>query len=528
MSEVYDPAADDGYEMSEDEYRAEVTRVLREYQGQQLRLHLIGPVISLIVHLIVIVLMSVMIVGSSKEPVEQFVVETVEMEVVELEEEILEELDEVVLEEVEVTEAPVVEVEEVVQPTEDVSEVADVGDMLDDAPLADDFGEVALDDMLTVMDSADTPLKLEGLYSARSGAGRADAVGRFGGSKVGQVAVDKALAWLAKVQKPDGSWKGAGNDVACTGMALLVFLAHGETPLSETYGTTVQNAMKWLSTAMMNTKPGGICGGRAYSHGIATYALSEAYGMTRIPFLRSAMDKGLERIIKGQQSTGGFDYHYKGAGQVAKWDLSVGGWQFQALKAGYAAGSTTPGLYPAIEKSISYLQNEAYANKKFGYSKPGTGGNMTGVGTVALQLMGARDSAQARGGVETIAAERLAKYRSILVGKADWKTSAGGSIYGWYYDTQAMFNVQGKEWREWQAVFEKVLVTNQNPEGYWEVEKGPGMSNTDDGGRILSTCWCVLQLEVYYRYLPTYDIKKMDKHNTATTLDSNDSGLIIQ
>jgi hypothetical protein len=239
------------------------------------------------------------------------------------------------------------------------------------------------------------------------------------------------------------------------------------------------------------------------------------------------MDKGLDRIVKGQQSTGGYDYHYKGAGEVAKWDLSVGGWQFQALKAGYAAGSAVPGLESAIDKSVSYLKNEAYANKKFGYSKAGTGGNMTGVGTVGLQLLGARDSAQARGGVETIAVERLNLYRNILVGKSDWKTNAGGSIYGWYYDTQAMFNAQGKEWREWQNVFEKVLISNQHPEGYWAAD-GHGFDDKSTGGRILSTCWCALQLEVYYRYLPTYDIKKMDQHRTATTLGGDDSGLIIR
>lgn len=525
MSELptQDPGHDD-YEMSEEQYRTEVARILRDYQGQQLRLHLIGPAISLVLHLILLAFLSWFMVGGESRKTQEFVVESIQLEVTELEDEILEELEETELDTEIVEEAPEVEMEDIPEPVveSDDQSFEDVGEMLDDAPLADSFGEMAVDTMLTISDSVDTPLKLEGLYAARSGAGRSASVQRFGGSARGQQAVEKALAWLAKVQNPDGSWPGP-NSAACTGMALLVFLAHGETPLSEKYGQTVQNGMKWLANAMMQSR--GPCGGRAYSHGIATYALAEAYGMTRIPFLKSAMEKGLDVIVKGQQDGGGFDYNYK---KAERWDLSVAGWQYQALKAGVAAGSTNPGLNKAVNLSIKFLKDSAYKNKKFGYASPGSGGNMTGVGTVALQLLGERDSPQARGGVETIALERLNLYMKYKAGKADFKAEAGHHIYGWYYDTQAMFNTQGKEWRAWQGAFEDVLVRYQHSEGYWSFEKGHGFSDENDGMRVLSTCWCALQLEVYYRYLPTYDIKKMDSAKAAAGLNTDDSGLIIR
>ena len=89
----------------------------------------------------------------------------------------------------------------------------------------------------------------------------------------------------------NGSWE---NNPAHSGLALLCFLAHGETPLSEEFGVTVQKAMQWLANGMPKNK----LWSRAYSHGIATYALAEAYGMTQIPFLHEAMENGLD-VYKG-------------------------------------------------------------------------------------------------------------------------------------------------------------------------------------------------------------------------------------
>ncbi|UQT43167.1 hypothetical protein M5E88_10450 [Akkermansia muciniphila] len=51
-------------------------------------------------------------------------------------------------------------------------------------------------------------------------------------------AVVKSLRWLKKQQNKDGSWGGAPHNYKCamTGMALLSYLAHCETPLSEEFG----------------------------------------------------------------------------------------------------------------------------------------------------------------------------------------------------------------------------------------------------------------------------------------------------
>ena len=85
----------------------------------------------------------------------------------------------------------------------------------------------------------------------------------------------------------------------------------------------------------------------SYEHPIATYAISEAYGLTRIPSLKSVMEKATDVILKGQQGGGGWDYFYK---KEARVDLSVMGWNIQALKSAYIAGAENPGLHDALEK----------------------------------------------------------------------------------------------------------------------------------------------------------------------------------
>ncbi|NQZ68302.1 MAG: hypothetical protein HRT89_09535 [Lentisphaeria bacterium] len=338
--------------------------------------------------------------------------------------------------------------------------------------------------------SSPKQLRLE-ILRCRSARGRKDAVKKYGGLKKGQQAVNNALKWLAGAQNKDGSWE---SRPAHTGMALMVFLAHGETEKSETYGKTVELAIKWLhkyatGTAMKRS--------RAYSHGIATQAIADAYILTQIPYLKTDMEKCLQRIIDGQQNGGGFDYNYK---KGARWDMSVSGWQFQALKACQTAAATNPGLKEAIQKAIKFCKHTSYRGGKFGYSSAGTGGNMTGLGTVSLQIFAAGKSKQAEAALKTIEKERGKQYSGILEHSDTWKKVSSRFLYGWYYDTQAMFNKGGDAWKKWRKAYEPVLIKAQDPKGYWETSGGHGMGPTTKG-RILSTCWVALQLEVYYRYL---------------------------
>lgn len=513
----YDPE----FEMDEEALATEneIAAILQEYHKRQMIETLTGPAVSLATHVVLLTLMFVFIVSQPKRKEPAIVVETAEIEEVELEPEVLEEIEDVEKEE---------EVDNPEISNEPVNEMVGAEDSLldisDEAPMTDD--NMDTEEYLDVV-RTNSPLKYSGPLGGRSAAGRSGLVRKYGGSGGGQKAVNRALRWLASVQNEDGSWGNLGGNghPAHTGIALLVFLAHGETPLSEQYGKTVQTAMRWLANYANNDaakfahqKHKG-----AYGNGMATYAISESYAMTKIPIMQTAMEKCVAIIVDGQQSGGGFDYGYA---KGERFDLSVSSWQCQALKAARFAGSTNPGLTNAIQKCIRFLKGPAHADYgKFNYSNGRVGQNLSGAAVLALQLLGAGSSGQASSGLSYISDKRLAAYKEVQQNPAKWREFGGQKLYGWYYDTQAVFNNQNKDkatWKAWRATFEKVLIRAQNRAGYWETKGHIG--GADIPGRVLSTCFSALQLEVYYRYLPTFDIHKMDAVSAQDGTNVEDIG----
>jgi squalene cyclase len=303
-------------------------------------------------------------------------------------------------------------------------------------------------------------------------------------------AVTNALSWLRDHQLENGSWAGQ-EPVAMTGLALLAYLAHAEVPGSGPYGDTVTRGLKFLIAAQNDR---GVFSRNVYAHAIATYAVSEAFTLTRIVELRTSMEKAVQVIIQGQQDRGGFDYHYD---KGTRFDTSVAGWQIQALKAASLAGAAQPSLDTALAKATRFLQNDAFARDGSGFvyeginGIPATGGarwTMTGVGTLCLQLLGQPSSSQVRLGLKAL--------REVTF---DWLTDAKPSLYGYYYVTQARFQQDNRAaWQDWNARMQGALLKHQHTDGHWEN------GDYDQGSHVYTTTLCTLMLEVYYRYLPTF------------------------
>lgn len=453
--------------------------------ASRIRDHILGPTGSVILHVVVVVLLFKLVLFRAPDQQPEVEVMMLEAETVDLDElrEQLKELEDIQV--VQTVEVPEVSLEEPV--------MDDVEDFQAEDPEVD---FAALD----MLDDVQGPLVMSGLYAARSDEGRKGALRKYAGgvARYTETSVLKALEWLKENQEADGAWdkverNNMGSDVdrsSMTGLGLLTFLAHGETPTSEDYGETVEMAIRYLVSAQ---KPDGrFCkttsGPGVYAHAIATYAVSEAYGLTQIPALREAMEKSARVIVEGQQAGGGWDYGYKNEGRR---DTSVTGWQVQALKAAYIAKAGVPGIEDALEKASRDLTSAQVGNGRFAYSNKDARAtpSMTGVGVLCLQLAGEGKKSPVRRGIAAL--------EDVAI---DWDKGGGHALYSWYYITQAKFHQGGSTWSRWNNEFARLYTKMQNEDGSWT---SPGEGETLYGP-VYSTTLAALTLQVYYRLLPTY------------------------
>ena len=356
-----------------------------------------------------------------------------------------------------------------------------------------------------------SPIVMRGIYASRMPGARGTLSGQGGGGGgATERAVYLALRWLKKYQDYDGKWMaGAGGGqnysggvpAAMTGLGLLTFLAHGETPASVEFGETVEKAIRWLvenQEANGRFKSGD---GHEYSHPIATYAVCEAYGMTKIPLLKNVAEKAVDVIVKGRNPGGGYNYNCDKSGRD---DTSYTAWCAQALKAAKMAGVHNGELADGMQTAIQGIKNNADQYGGIGYASKGSC-RLTGAGVLALQFLGhARDS-EVRSGLQWMQQNSVCK----------WEPQKGRPLYWWYYETQAFFQDGGGGWKQWNPTFAIELCKNQivvkgagldgKDIGYWKP-----IGDEEDCGFVYDTTLCALMLEVYYRFLPTYQEIKAD------------------
>ncbi|MBM4164208.1 MAG: terpene cyclase/mutase family protein, partial [Lentisphaerae bacterium] len=307
-------------------------------------------------------------------------------------------------------------------------------------------------------------------------------------------AVMRALRWLKKNQQADGSWPQ--NRVAMTGLAVLTFLSHSETPAtSPEFGETVQRGIQFLMGAQETDGRFKYSDSHEYALPIAAYALSEASGMIPHPDIKEAADRAVHVLVTGQNASGGWDYNMKGSERN---DTSVMSWCAQALKAAQLANAyrDKPALTAAMKKAVRGFRQNYQSGGGFGYDKPGANG-LSAAGALCLQLLGAGGAAETRATLDLMDAWTPA----FLAGDAK---GLGGSIqYYYYYATQAKFHagINAKRWTSWWDKLWRLYVRAQRIElgaytdpqgrpqeiGWWE--------NTDahTDRPVMDTCLAAIQ-----------------------------------
>ena len=462
-----------------------------------------GPVGSITLHVVgigLLIIFASMITPKQKDP-------GIEVTVVEVEDQKLDEL---------VDEKPPEDLPDLV----DQVTPPDVDMDMTPPPDVQDFAAAPMEDTveLNIASDAISPIVMKGLapgqMANRSGSGRAAAIGTYGGKwgQYAEAAVLRALEWLRINQSQDGSW-GTNDKEAMAGLGILTFLAHGETTASEKYGPTVQQAIRYLVAkqnekgefAKTETTAG------TYSQAICVYALGEAYGMTRIPSLKSVMEKGVQVLIDGQQSKGGYDYKFA---KGDRRDTSLGGWCCQAMKAAYIAGAENKGLHEAMEKAVQDMKSVQKEDGSFYYSKIGGSHathSITAVAVLSMQLLGHGSDEEVKRGLNFLGDA-----------KCDWKNPPEWPMYAWYYIAQTKFHQGGANWSNWNNQFAPQFIRAQQISedgkvGFW-TSAGLGLPQGNSGREnmhpVYATTLAALTLQVYYRFLPTYqpiDTQKIDQ-----------------
>lgn len=331
-----------------------------------------------------------------------------------------------------------------------------------------------------------------------------------GVTKASERAVGAALNWIARHQNRDGSWSIRGGDrkpcpdasctvmgnidadAGATALAILPFLGAGQTHESKgPYQKNIQRGIAWL--LQHQNQEGDLSRGQhqMYSHGLATIVLCEAYGMTKDSRIGHGAQAAIKFIESGQNDEGGWRYRWRSSDG----DTSVFGWQVMALKSGNMAGLEVD--QQKFQNCKKWLQQVGggYHMGKFSYM-PGQGPrpSMTAVGLLATEYLGASSK------------DRVVQ-ESVEYLLENMPTLDDRDAYYWYYSTLALHNIPGPEWERWNRQMRRVLIESQIDKGCATGSWNPANDAWGpNGGRLMVTSLSALTLEVYYRYLPLYQL----------------------
>lgn len=330
---------------------------------------------------------------------------------------------------------------------------------------------------------------------------------------------NKALAYLAKSQKADGTWtgklkigghgkvdpQGAGATNGETALCLMCFLASGEDPNFGRYSSNVRKAVRALLLAQ-NPKSGYI-GKNMYEHGFAMLALSEAYGMvdesviwagtdaTQRPTIGKALELAVGCAMLGQKNNPYKAWTYSPENapnhESTRADTSVAGAVLMGLLGVRNAGVKVPDK--VIDQALEYFRKmtadgqTAYATS-MAWATPHT---RSAISALVMTI-----------GKRTYWKEfkKIPKYiASDLYFQDDQHP-----FYSRYYMAQALFQVDIKSWKAWHNRTRDLVIRMQRDDGSIIPSAKVGFTSPYQTPAY-TTSMSLLALALEYRLLPIYE-----------------------
>lgn len=287
----------------------------------------------------------------------------------------------------------------------------------------------------------------------------------------------RGLNYLVNTQSEAGTWSGQyGTEPGVVGIAVLAMLAHGEDANFGPYSTAIKRSLDFIVNSARGDN--GYLGSSMYSHGFATLALAEAYGVVDNPRIGPCLKKAVDFLVTCQKKNSMGGWRYSPSSNDA--DTTVSGAQMVALLAARNAGISVP--EESIRTGLRFYQSCQGGDGGFGYTSASSSSAPRGaIGVLVFAL------AKQKVGQEFKAAFRYLQQIGFQ--------NDGYTYYYLYYASQALFHGDMKAWKAWNAINMKQLELTQGADGSW----------AGSNGTVFSTGTSLLSLALCYRFLPIYE-----------------------
>jgi hypothetical protein len=340
----------------------------------------------------------------------------------------------------------------------------------------------------------------------------------------GRKALALGLEWLERNQGDEGNW--TSDDLGLVSIGLLAFLADGHTPGHGHYGVAGQKALNFV---LRHGKPSGLLNfsGRhrdMYNHGLSTFVLGQAFGMTDDARVGPALDKALKVIIQSQCRDGGWRYESFPDQPNKEYgnDLSLAVMQAKALRSAVDSGFEIPTsvLKQAVRDVREHYQPQDCRREdpeeeqqkhpgRFTYNKGGGNATlaMAAAGVVCMQEFAQYDDWRIAKNIDFIqkAVDEMFDHNDSHTPPFDPYTT--------YYVAQALYQVGGEPWKHCYPRLRDRIISSQisgtnNPEGDggWQ----PSGHVYGKPGMLYQTAVACFVLAIPNRYLPILQEGKID------------------